>query len=112
MNQEGIGNPGLHRLLCSNAAPNACEATSFQLQINNITSQISQLHSRLAELEDQLRSYRAVLFPLRKMPAEILGEILLFFLPDVLKLGARNDLINIQLVCKNWRDAARLTHKL
>ncbi|KAJ2914148.1 hypothetical protein MD484_g6268, partial [Candolleomyces efflorescens] len=112
MNHEGIVNPALQRFLCSNAAPNACEAVCFQLQADNITSQISQLHSRLAELEDQLRPYRSVLSPLRKMPAEILGEIFLFFLPDHLELDARDRLINIQLVCKSWRDAARLTHRL
>jgi hypothetical protein len=112
MNYESSDNPGLHRFLCTNAAPNGYESTFFQLEIDSITSQISQLHKRLSELENQLRVYRGVLSPVRRMPAEVLGEIFVCFLPDMLQAGARNDLVNIQLVCKSWRDAARLTHQL
>ncbi|RXW15819.1 hypothetical protein EST38_g10032 [Candolleomyces aberdarensis] len=48
------------------------------------------------------------------MPPEVLGEIFVHSLPDVLEFGAetRNHLVNIQLVCKSWQDAAQLTHKL
>ncbi|RXW23670.1 hypothetical protein EST38_g2186 [Candolleomyces aberdarensis] len=110
MNHES--NPGLHHLLCSNVVPNTCEAAFFQLRIDDITSQISQLRSRLSELEDQLQLHRAVLSPVRRTPVEILGQIFAHFLPDILQASARDNLVEIQLVCKSWRDAARLTHKL
>ncbi|KAJ2914141.1 hypothetical protein MD484_g6261, partial [Candolleomyces efflorescens] len=107
-----MNDPRLHPFLLSNVAPNTHEATFFQLKVDDLTSQISDLRSQLTKLEDQLMSYRAVLSPIRRMPAEVLGQIFSFFLPDLLQHDARDNLVDLQLVCKSWRDAARLTHSL
>ncbi|KAJ2914140.1 hypothetical protein MD484_g6260, partial [Candolleomyces efflorescens] len=107
-----MNDPRLHPFLFSNVAPNTHEATYFQLKVDDLTSQISELRSQLTKLEDQLMSYRAVLSPIRRMPAEVLGQIFTLSLPDLLQYGARGRLLDLQLVCKSWRDAARLTHSL
>ncbi|KAJ2928073.1 hypothetical protein H1R20_g9006, partial [Candolleomyces eurysporus] len=106
-------NAALSYLLSSNAVPKTCETASVQIQIDNLASQIAQLRPKLEELEDQLRLHRAVLSPVRRVPAEIWGEVFKLVLPK-----KRNDtedrekLVDLQLVCKTWRDAARLEHRL
>ncbi|RXW23640.1 hypothetical protein EST38_g2200 [Candolleomyces aberdarensis] len=106
-------NAALSYLLSSNAVPKTCETASVQAQIDNLTSQIAQLRPKLEELQDQLRLHRAVLSPVRKVPAEIWGEVFRLVLPKKCnhKLD-RDRLVRLQLVCKTWRDAARLEHRL
>ncbi|KAJ2936230.1 hypothetical protein H1R20_g864, partial [Candolleomyces eurysporus] len=106
-------NAPLSYLLSSNAVPNPCEAASVQAEIDSLTSQISQLRARLKKREKNLRLYRAMLSPVRRVPAEIWAEIFVFVLPQKFFDGDhREQLMNLQLVCKTWRNAARLKHRL
>ncbi|RXW23645.1 hypothetical protein EST38_g2205 [Candolleomyces aberdarensis] len=107
------GNTALSYLLSSNAVPNPCEAASIQAEIDSLTSQISELRARLKKREKNLRLYRATLSPVRRVPAEIWAEIFAFVLPQKLfDKGDREELMDLQLVCKTWRNAARLKHRL
>ncbi|RXW23647.1 hypothetical protein EST38_g2199 [Candolleomyces aberdarensis] len=106
-------NAALSYLLSSNAVPKTCETASVQVQIDNLTSQIAQLRPKLEELQDQLRLHRAVLSPVRRIPAEIWGQIFrLFFQKKFSDKSDRNQLVALQSVCKTWREAARLEHRL
>ncbi|KAJ2928082.1 hypothetical protein H1R20_g9008, partial [Candolleomyces eurysporus] len=103
----------LSYLLSSNAVPNTYESASVQLEVDHLASQIAQLRTKLEKLEERFRSYSAVLSPIRRVPAEIWGEILTFVIPDdVLEQKKRLHLVDLQLVCKAWREAARLKHRL
>jgi hypothetical protein len=106
-------NPALSYLLSSYAVPSACEVALVQVEIDNLTSQISRLHAKLKKCEKSLWSYRAVVSPVRRVPEEIWAEIFAFVFPRKLfQEDDRWDLVDLQLVCKAWRDAARSKHQL
>ncbi|KAJ2932333.1 hypothetical protein H1R20_g4758, partial [Candolleomyces eurysporus] len=88
------------------------EAASVQSGIGMLTMKISTLKEHLQELEEDLRMHRAVLSSVRKMPIDILGEIFHYVLPYVLDDKGRQQLIDLCLVCKCWRDAAHAMRQL
>ncbi|KAJ2924623.1 hypothetical protein H1R20_g12479, partial [Candolleomyces eurysporus] len=102
----------LAHLLSSNTVPKPLEVVSIQLGIESITTKILQIQSQLSELEEELRAHRAVLSPVRKLPLEILGEIFGLVVDPPLDRDGRSQLLDLCLVCKTWRDAAVLTHRL
>ncbi|KAJ2914153.1 hypothetical protein MD484_g6250, partial [Candolleomyces efflorescens] len=108
-----VPNQALSYFLSNNVVPNQCEAASIQIEMDYLAAHISRLRSKLTKLEKQFWSYSIMLSPVRRVPAEILGEIFTFVIPDdVLEEQKRCQLVDLQLVCRSWRDAARLQHRL
>jgi hypothetical protein len=106
-------NKALSYFLSNNAVPNICEAASIRVEIDYLAAHISRLRSKLKKLEKQFWSYSVMLSPVRRVPAEVWGEIFTFVIPDdVLEEQKRCQLVDLQLVCRAWRDAARLQHRL
>ncbi|RXW22976.1 hypothetical protein EST38_g2863 [Candolleomyces aberdarensis] len=103
---------GLDHLYSTNVVPKPVEAAYIQRQVNILTSSILQLQSQLKDLQDQLGRHRGVLSPLRQFPVEVLSEIFTFVVPYVLGDYDRQDMLNLALVCKNWRNAVFLAHRL
>ncbi|KAF6747427.1 hypothetical protein DFP72DRAFT_972483 [Ephemerocybe angulata] len=92
--------------------PPSLEAATMRQQIPSMMTEISELRSRLAELEDRVYRYRSATSPLRRVPPEILGEIFHVAMGKAIDFEKKKDLTAILLVCKKWRDAAYLTGKL
>ena len=46
------------------------------------------------------------------MPVEVLSEIFTFVIPYVLGDCDRKDMLDLSLVCRNWRNAVYLVHLL
>ncbi|KAF5310368.1 hypothetical protein D9611_012065 [Ephemerocybe angulata] len=101
-----------YEFLNSNNVPSSSQAASVQQTIDGLSKRISKLQSQLDALEGQRQRHRAILSPVRRMPMEILGEIFALVLPDVLYPDDRRMLRHLGLVCKSWRNASLLAHRL
>ncbi|KAJ2913828.1 hypothetical protein MD484_g6585, partial [Candolleomyces efflorescens] len=102
----------LHRL---NLIPNAAQKSSIQRDAVTTSTKISELCSELKELEDRLQRHQLALSsPIRQTPPEILGEIFIYTLQTypILDYLGRHHLVQLELVCRTWRDAARSNHRL
>jgi hypothetical protein len=93
-------------LYSTNTMPNPQEATAVQREVDNLKRKIAELRSQLQELEEELHHHKAVLSPIRRIPAEVLGQVVTLVLPVTLSYWERRQLLNFCLVCKPWRDAA------
>jgi hypothetical protein len=83
------------------------ELATVRRDIDDLKIKVSEAKSRLQELEKDLRLREAALSPMRQMPVEVLGEIFSLALPDrFLDESGRQQLLNVSLVCRIWRDAA------
>ncbi|KAF5311653.1 hypothetical protein D9611_009536 [Ephemerocybe angulata] len=102
----------LLHILSSNVIPRPQEADFIRHEIRGMKSQISLLRSQLRSLEKRLLQHEIALSASRKVPFEVLGEIFELLLPDVLDDADRKTLIDLTLVCKNWREAALQKHRL
>ncbi|KAF6762451.1 hypothetical protein DFP72DRAFT_802369, partial [Ephemerocybe angulata] len=102
----------LIHLLDTNTVPSNVEAASIEQSIAKYDVEIAKLRSQLDTLVEERRRHHAVLSPLRRMPLELLGEIFTMVLPYILDYSGRQDVINLGLVCKRWRDATIYTHRL
>ncbi|KAF6750748.1 hypothetical protein DFP72DRAFT_778175, partial [Ephemerocybe angulata] len=58
-------------------------------------------------VEEELKGYRSILSPIRRLPLEILGEIFKYNFPTFLNSFDRKRLRNLGRVCQRWRDALR-----
>ncbi|KAJ2915053.1 hypothetical protein MD484_g5372, partial [Candolleomyces efflorescens] len=107
----------LAHLFTSNIAPQPLEIVSIKQKIERSTNMIEQLQQRLEKLERRRQGYQALLSPVRRVPAEVLGEIFACVL-EVEKsqkqqpqsfsnwYSAEDSLISLILVCSAWHDAA------
>ena len=110
--QMGRPETTFFRLLSPNEVPHSGEESSSWQVLNALRSQRAALRLRLAELEEQERRYRAVVSPLRTLPFEVLGEIFMLSVSSGDgQINARG-VLNLCLVCRNWRKAALLNHSL
>ncbi|KAF7320494.1 F-box domain-containing protein [Mycena chlorophos] len=83
------------------AAALRCELAALQSAILQAQCTLDDLHRAKASVEDKLRN---VFFPIRRVPAEVLGEIFSHFVLVASPAHhARNTLL---LVCRHWRDVA------
>ncbi|KAJ2936453.1 hypothetical protein H1R20_g638, partial [Candolleomyces eurysporus] len=105
-------NAHLAQLLSSNDTPSSREAEEVKLEVTLLAEKVLQLRSQLEELEEDLRRYKAILSPIRKVPLEVLGAIFEMALPERTKQDYSSRVLKLCLVCKNWRDAAHLTRRL
>ncbi|TEB19176.1 hypothetical protein FA13DRAFT_1802545 [Coprinellus micaceus] len=96
----------LASVLSTNIPPNSGEIVALKTRMEDLNTTISEMRSRLRELETEFEGYRGATSALRRLPSEILGEILLS-----LPLSAQ-ELVNFGLVSKSWRETTLLTHRL
>ncbi|KAJ7627844.1 hypothetical protein DFH06DRAFT_728234 [Mycena polygramma] len=79
----------LAHLIESNAAPSSIESQLTRAYIGELESQIALLRGakgpsrrRRAELRQAVKTYKAVVSPIRRVPPEILGEIFSYLVPS------------------------------
>jgi hypothetical protein len=116
---EPIDYSHLLSLLRSGHIPEAKEKTSILTTIEDCSIQLDSLNAELSQLEtimNQLKtrrselelqvSYQSGLFsPIRRLPNELLGEILLYSAGGRVNVcSPRSDIWNFEKVCKRWRD--------
>ncbi|KAF5330023.1 hypothetical protein D9611_014513 [Ephemerocybe angulata] len=94
-------------LLANNDAPSQVQADCVQYRIATLTRQMDMLVEHLAQVEEELKGYRSILSPIRRLPLEILGEIFKYNFPTFLNSFDRKRLRNLGRVCQRWRDALR-----
>jgi hypothetical protein len=102
----------LSRLLNGNDTPNAVESASIRQDLGNLKVQIASLEIQLNSLRGQERTRHAILSPVRRVPGEVWGQIFLLSVAPVLDDFGRDALVNLSLVCWNWRHAALGTLRL
>ncbi|KAJ7607898.1 hypothetical protein FB45DRAFT_947199 [Roridomyces roridus] len=115
----------LHILLHSNKPAECLEFPAIHSAISSIDGrlelldgELSRLRHRLAELEEDRAAlcrsrdqHVGILSPLRRMPAETLGEIFTWALPSLVDLDQRKSFIKqspwvLTHVCSQWRATA------
>ncbi|RXW16413.1 hypothetical protein EST38_g9443 [Candolleomyces aberdarensis] len=108
---DAMGDPHSY-LFSNNVVPSAVEAASIELEVAELTNAICKLRSQLQERRRRLRQRLGVLSSVRRIPLEILGEIFNIALPALSDRQGRAALLKVCLVCRAWRDAALLKHRL
>ncbi|KAF6745946.1 hypothetical protein DFP72DRAFT_639453 [Ephemerocybe angulata] len=99
-------------LLNTNEVPTKIEVATVQNALDSLTGRISTLRSQLERLEEQHRHHRAILSPMRRIPLEVLAEIFVLVCRPIQSEYDRRTVINLGLVCKSWRAATLLAHRL
>ncbi|TEB40266.1 hypothetical protein FA13DRAFT_1618562, partial [Coprinellus micaceus] len=99
-------------LLSTNRSPTLLESVSIQTDIDVLLREKGQLEARLRDLNAELQKRHAILSPLRRFPTELLGEIFSTMMPSILDEKGRRQLVDLQLVCREWRDASHLVNGL
>ncbi|KAF6741092.1 hypothetical protein DFP72DRAFT_315640 [Ephemerocybe angulata] len=102
----------LSDLVNSNVAPTLAEAALARRVLEGLIEEASVYRARLEASELEVLRLRSVLSPARRLPVEIIGEILLLVTPLVLCSRGRAKLLDLTAVCRHWRQAALLTHRL
>lgn len=89
------------------------EIEEVELQRERILAELAIIQAQLSHNTTRLESLRPILAPIRRVPFEILGEIFLRIPTSQLRPGNhQKSVCKLSLVCKRWRDAARLTPRL
>ncbi|KAF6744977.1 hypothetical protein DFP72DRAFT_1077881 [Ephemerocybe angulata] len=100
------------RFRSSTADPLDHEVLLAQGVLKDIEQRRNVLLDKLARLDDKRLTVQGVLSAIRRIPLEILGVIFTEVLPFVLNHDGRNELLNLVLVCKRWREACLITKRL
>ena len=78
---------------------------SLDVELSQLKIYINQLRTRRSELELQIRYQKGLLSPIRRLPNELLGEILLHSAGGRVNVcSPRSDIWQFERVCKKWRD--------
>ena len=107
-------NSHLLSLLRSGHVPEGNEKTSILttieqcgLQLDSLNTELSHLKSIMNQLELQISYQSSLLSPIRRLPNELLGEILLYSAGGRVNVcSARSDIWKFERVCKKWRDVS------
>ncbi|KAF6742476.1 hypothetical protein DFP72DRAFT_1081870 [Ephemerocybe angulata] len=104
--------PTLSPLLTSNEPPSHLDTTHLIEVTASLSAAIEDALEKVKRLQAERDKCRIVLSPTRRIPQEILSEILslLPLIPGNEEAPA--DLVVISLVCRAWREAAITTHSL
>ncbi|KAJ2913831.1 hypothetical protein MD484_g6586, partial [Candolleomyces efflorescens] len=111
MTSASISFPNLEDILFRNVAPSDLEKASLQQLLTILTAQAEPTHRSLV----QYLQLGALSSPIRRIPIELLREIFTLVFPSdchLLGYKERVQLVNLQLVCRTWRDTARATGSL
>ncbi|KAF6743726.1 hypothetical protein DFP72DRAFT_931946 [Ephemerocybe angulata] len=97
----------LSRVLWTNDAPTLAEETSLK-------KAVSKLERKLMIIQRNLDQHRGALSVIRRFPYEVLGRIFCFALdtPSPLDRYHRSVLLKLGRVCRGWREASLLEHRL
>ena len=80
---------------------------SLNAELSHLKTIMNQLKTRRSKLELQISYQRGLLSPIRRLPNELLGEILLYSAGGRVNVcSPRSDIWNFEKVCKKWRDIA------
>ncbi|KAJ7147895.1 hypothetical protein C8R43DRAFT_524916 [Mycena crocata] len=120
--------PSLARLLASNDAPCTMQSSLASAYIDQLECQISLadeaivfLLRRRAELMEAASTHKAILSPIRRLPAEILGEIFSFAVDASFHFGDISEVSGpasnhapwlLTRVCRHWAAVALATPAL
>lgn len=99
-------------ILSTNNVPTETQLATLELHKSNIAYEQSLLRSKLQALETKMEQYRGATSPIRRLPLELIGEILYYASPSPISESNLVDLENLCLVCKRWNEAARSMPKL
>ena len=118
---EPINHSHLLSLLRSGHVPEAKEKTAilatteeYSVELDSLNAELSKLQTvmnklktRRSELELQISYQTGLLSPIRRLPNELLGEILLHFSGGRVDVcSPRSDIWKFEKVCKRWRDVS------
>ncbi|KAF7972905.1 hypothetical protein HWV62_16630 [Athelia sp. TMB] len=92
----------------------------IQGNIARVDEEILQIHATLKRLaakrkalRDYVAAHKGIISPLRRLPAEILGNIFTHtLLPFPFQLSPTKTLLVLELVCRRWKDVVRSTPDL
>ncbi|KAF6751201.1 hypothetical protein DFP72DRAFT_908757 [Ephemerocybe angulata] len=105
--------PDLLPLLSENLPPSPLQAGYIQEVVSDLEARLKTLKLLVEHVERDRSRYKAILSPIRRIPKEIIGEIITAAVPNIVKdHDERERLIELCMVSKNWRDAARLASNL
>ena len=83
------------------------ELDSLNTELSQLKSIINQLKSRRSSLELQISYQNGLLSPIRRLPNELLAEILLYTAGGRVNVcSPRSDIWKFERVCKKWRDVS------
>ncbi|KAF6745483.1 hypothetical protein DFP72DRAFT_1051377 [Ephemerocybe angulata] len=104
----------LSRVLESNDVPTSFEIDALQAGAAELKAQSRALRKQLRKVEARLNKHLGALSIIRRIPNEIIGEILAYALgtPTTMDKHGRAAVLNMGLVCRSWRIASLLTHEL
>ena len=118
---ESIDHPHLLSLLRSGHVPEVKEKTAILTTIKDYSVQLDSLNAELSHLKTVINklkirrseldlgiSYQSgLLSPIRRLPNELLGEILLYHSGGRVDVcSPQSDIWNFEKVCKRWRDVS------
>ncbi|KAK7055129.1 hypothetical protein R3P38DRAFT_1345416 [Favolaschia claudopus] len=133
MSSGSLSAASLLPLLTSNDAPNTphsvfveeilrekqVELSLLEDEINRLKSALKVVQRNHSNLKAEMKGYKGILSPLRRLPAEILGEIFLYFVPSVDKTCPRYEPLSVRSqfakvsppwqlgqICRRWRAVA------
>ncbi|KAH6880844.1 hypothetical protein BKA70DRAFT_1343023, partial [Coprinopsis sp. MPI-PUGE-AT-0042] len=105
--------PDLSHLFASNAPLKSFETAIIEHVVELMDLKILKLQQELATAQAERERCRSLLSPLRRLPAEILGEIFACVsVSQTTEAWLEGELLGLCLVCRGWRDAAYATHRL
>ncbi|RXW23092.1 hypothetical protein EST38_g2757 [Candolleomyces aberdarensis] len=102
----------LARLLSTNDPLDSDEKQHARSKVAALNRRLDDLRSLCQQLENELAEHRLLLSISREIPNELLGAIFELIVPPLVAYQSKQDLTNLRLVCKKWRDAADITHRL
>ncbi|KAF5309286.1 hypothetical protein D9611_014832 [Ephemerocybe angulata] len=98
--------------MLTNDAPPPAEAAYASQLASTVAARIVAVKAELALLEGELSGCLSVLSIARTVPMEVLSEIFKWATPAYLDEKAREELLDLVLVCQSWRNAAMGTPAL
>ncbi|KAF5335181.1 hypothetical protein D9611_010952 [Ephemerocybe angulata] len=107
--------PAFAQLLRTNdpPEPSQLEAIRREIRILDANDELEAPNS-IQQMKQKRQAYAFLSAPIRRVPLDIVGEILAAAIQDstIGKAENRKELIRLCLVCRTWREAALATHRL
>ncbi|KAJ2919383.1 hypothetical protein MD484_g1016, partial [Candolleomyces efflorescens] len=101
----------LSQLMSNNSPPEPLDAGSLRAEADRLRRVISAQREKLRKNEELLRKHETVLSVTRKVPADVWGIIISFVLPACNTKQDWQELSRLNLVCKDWYQAAHYAHR-
>ncbi|KAF6759704.1 hypothetical protein DFP72DRAFT_843848 [Ephemerocybe angulata] len=103
----------LIRLLSENSPPTPLQASELRERISELDARLAVLDVLASDIERDRAQYNAILSPIRRIPLEVIGEIIATAVPTTLKdHHSRQRLIELCTVSRDWCNAAHCLPEL